>query len=238
VPHTLDPFHHLLLAGGDPPGEGFPASPRPAARSRRDIPAPDATVHHGVDDAREADLVARARAGSAEAFSELVSLHQAAVRCYLSRHVRARAAIDDLAQEIFLAALRGLDGYRGEGSLRLWLFGIARRHAATHLRQEMRRRANEANDLELAVLRFSAEELERPEADEERELEALQRCLRKLPRESAQLVSAFYFRSESAADIARRLRRGEGAVRMTLLRIRQALRRCVEERLGTTRGRA
>lgn len=180
------------------------------------------------------DLIARVRAGSPVAFSELVRRHQGAVRGLLARYLRARDAVDDLAQEVFLAALRGIDGYRGDATFRLWLLAIARRHAAGHLRDQIRRRARGANVLELAIMGWHADALERgvvAARDDELWLAALQDCLGRLPAESAALVSAHYFRAESLADIARRHGKREGALRMTLLRIRQALRECVQRRL-------
>lgn len=182
----------------------------------------------------DSELVERSRAGSAEAFGVLVRRHQGAVRGYLARYLRARDAIDDLAQEVFVGALRGLGSYRGDASLRLWLLAIARRVAAGHLREEVRRRAHAATALELAVLRWQADELEAgaPAAADEMELAALEACLRGLSRDGAQLVSAYYFRAETAAEIGRRIGKGEGAVRMALLRVRQALRSCVEQRIA------
>jgi RNA polymerase sigma-70 factor (ECF subfamily) len=47
---------------------------------------------------------------------------------------------DDLTQEVYLRAFRALPGYRGEASVRTWLFGIARRTAADHIRRQRRRR--------------------------------------------------------------------------------------------------
>jgi RNA polymerase sigma factor (sigma-70 family) len=186
--------------------------------------------------ASDAELVERSRSGSADAFAALVKRHQAAVRGFLSRYLRGRDAIDDLAQEVFVGALRGLGAYRGDASLRLWLLAIARRVAATHLREEVRRRARAATELELAVLRWHADELEAGVASiaDERELAALEACVRGLSRDNAELVSAYYFKGASTAEIARRNGRGEGAVRMALLRVRQALRACVEQRIGGT----
>jgi RNA polymerase sigma-70 factor (ECF subfamily) len=42
----------------------------------------------------------------------------------------SQSEADDATQETLLAAHAGFDGFRGEGSLRAWLFGIARRRCA------------------------------------------------------------------------------------------------------------
>jgi RNA polymerase sigma-70 factor (ECF subfamily) len=50
-------------------------------------------------------------------------------------------AADDLTQETYLRAFRALPGFAGRSSVRTWLFGIARRTCADHLRATVRRRA-------------------------------------------------------------------------------------------------
>jgi RNA polymerase sigma-70 factor (ECF subfamily) len=182
----------------------------------------------------ETELVERARAGSIEAFTELVRAHQAAVRAYAARYVRGRDAIDDLAQEIFLAAHRGLGAYRGEAPFRLWLLGIGRRRVSLHMRDEARWRAHETPGLDAAVARWQAELVDSDEerlAELDREMTALAACLQKLPPDNAEVIRAHYFRAQSLVSIAQRLGKKESAVRMALLRIRQALRACVEQRL-------
>ncbi len=51
---------------------------------------------------------------------------------------------DDLVQETYLRAFRGLPAFRADSSARTWLFGIARRTCADHLRAVHRRRRLDA----------------------------------------------------------------------------------------------
>jgi RNA polymerase sigma-70 factor (ECF subfamily) len=69
--------------------------------------------------------VAAARNGAADAFAQIVALHQQQVRAFLRRACGSRAEAEDLAQETFLAAWSGLDRFAGQSSLRSWLCGIA-----------------------------------------------------------------------------------------------------------------
>lgn len=50
-----------------------------------------------------------------------------------------QAEADEVAQESFLAAYQGMANYRGEGSLRAWLFGIARRQCARRIERGPRK---------------------------------------------------------------------------------------------------
>lgn len=72
----------------------------------------------------EATLARAAARGDVTAFSALVRFHEAAVRRLLARLVRGDGS-DDLAQEVFLKAWRTAGHWRGEGSYKAWLMGIA-----------------------------------------------------------------------------------------------------------------
>lgn len=54
--------------------------------------------------------------------------------------VGSSAEAEELLQETFIIAWQDMDAYRGEGSLRAWLYGIAHRVCASHLRKRDRRR--------------------------------------------------------------------------------------------------
>ncbi|GGJ37216.1 RNA polymerase sigma factor [Streptomyces brasiliensis] len=79
------------------------------------------------------DLADRSRHDPA-AFEPLVDRHAAALHGYLTR--RCGPAADDLLSEVWLAAYaRRADYDRALGSVRSWLFGIARNHVLAHWRR-------------------------------------------------------------------------------------------------------
>lgn len=88
--------------------------------------------------ANEADLVAKARAGSAQAFGRLVDNNQQAVRGFLRRICGDPAEADDLAQETFITAWSTLDRLRSDVRVKTWLCGIAFRKAQTAQRSRAR----------------------------------------------------------------------------------------------------
>jgi RNA polymerase sigma-70 factor (ECF subfamily) len=181
----------------------------------------------------EATLVKDALAGSEEAFHQLLRLHQAHVRAYLTRYVRDAQVVLDLAQETFLRAYQNLQSYRGESPLRMWLFAIARQRALTYLRDDARRRTHEGRSLDSVAAGGAARALEDDAgvARYEKEIRALEECIKKLPPTSAGIVSEFYFKGRSALEIARTSGKRDTAVWMALSRIRQGLRRCIDARL-------
>lgn len=88
--------------------------------------------------AAEAVLVAQWKAGSSEAFGEIVRLLHGRVFNFLAQATRHRADAEDLCQETFLAAHRSIHRHAVGRSVAPWLFGIARHLLATHWRRSSR----------------------------------------------------------------------------------------------------
>jgi RNA polymerase sigma-70 factor (ECF subfamily) len=74
----------------------------------------------------DSELLRRTADGDHEAFTVFVDRHEGAMYRFLSARTGSSADSEDALQETFLAAFRGSGSYRGEGSARSWLFGIAR----------------------------------------------------------------------------------------------------------------
>jgi RNA polymerase sigma factor (sigma-70 family) len=82
-------------------------------------------------------LAVRAAAGDAAAFTALVRSHEGAIRRFLRR--LSGDSAHDLAQETFIRAWRAGAGFRGDGSYRSWLMGIAWSTFLTARRADARR---------------------------------------------------------------------------------------------------
>jgi len=91
----------------------------------------------------------RARAGSADAFAQLVRLHQQALRAFLRRLTGNHAEADDLAQEAFVFAWEKMSRFDPARGFRPWLFGIAWRKWRERKRGWHRLLAREARYAEM-----------------------------------------------------------------------------------------
>jgi RNA polymerase sigma-70 factor (ECF subfamily) len=177
------------------------------------------------------ELVNRAAAGSREAFGELVSRHHRLVRSMLWRVLGDQAEIDDVAQEVFMSALSGVAGFRQQSSFPTWLLSIARNKAISHLRSKRNRDNCVTNRLDQLVIQHQIASIADGKV-ESPALEALQRCLERLPSEHRQLIQAVYFEDRSPADVARESGQARNTVRMRLMRIRRALSGCIKRQAG------
>src|SRR4051812_40508022 len=84
------------------------------------------------------ELVAALRAGDEQAFARLVDRHHAALVRVARQYVATREIAEDVAQDAWVALLRGLDGFEGRSSLRTYLFRIVMNLARTRGVREAR----------------------------------------------------------------------------------------------------
>jgi RNA polymerase sigma-70 factor (ECF subfamily) len=86
----------------------------------------------------EAELVAALRNGDEDAFSALVDAYGAAMHRLALTFVRSSAVAEEVVQEAWLGALRGLERFEGRAALKTWLLRIVANIARTHAVREAR----------------------------------------------------------------------------------------------------
>lgn len=121
--------------------------------------SPAQTEPHGISTtADEAHLLARLRAGDEAAFAQLVDGHYSTMLAVALGYVKSRAVAEEVVQEAWIGALRGLDGFEGRSSLKTWLMRIVANMA-------MARADKEARSVPFSALAFEGDE---PAVDPER----------------------------------------------------------------------
>jgi RNA polymerase sigma-70 factor, ECF subfamily len=93
--------------------------------------------------ADDLELVERVRRGDLGAFEDLYRVHAGKLFSVACRMVGNPTDAEDLLQEIFLAAHRKLESFRGESALGTWLYRLATNHCLDYLRS----RAGRASQL-------------------------------------------------------------------------------------------
>jgi RNA polymerase sigma-70 factor (ECF subfamily) len=109
---------------------------------------------HG-EDAIDAALIERWTNGDERAATELVARHAPALARF-AVNLGARDDVEELVQDTFVRAFGSLDAFRGESSLRTWLFTIERRLLLDRRRSEKRRRETVGVEEHEAVTEFDA----------------------------------------------------------------------------------
>jgi len=80
-------------------------------------------------------LLRDAARGNEAAFRTLYERYRTPVYNYILRLVRHKGAADDLLQDTFLAVWQGAHKFRGQSSVKTWIFRIAYYRSASHLRK-------------------------------------------------------------------------------------------------------
>ncbi len=89
-------------------------------------------------DTGEHALLELLKAGNEEAFGILVTTYHAAMVRVARAYVRESALAEEVVQDAWLGALRGIARFEGRASLRTWLFRIVVNRALTAVRREAR----------------------------------------------------------------------------------------------------
>jgi RNA polymerase sigma-70 factor (ECF subfamily) len=178
---------------------------------------------------RESALVQRCAAGDEAACTELVNEHQRMVIQLAMNLLGDRDEAVDLSQEVFLRVFRTIHRFRGQSSLRTWIYRIAVNQARN--RHRFWRRRHRADQVSLDDhLAKHGEFVSEGDATPERvlaqkELAArLQAALDRLPFDQRTAIVLREIDGLSYDEIAFSLGLAIGTVKSRLTRARQALR--------------
>ena len=90
-----------------------------------------------------ADLVEGLRAGTEESFERLIALHQHPVYNLVFRLLSDPTDACDVTQEVFLKVFRNISSFKGQSSLKTWIYRIALNEAHNRQRWFGRHRKHE-----------------------------------------------------------------------------------------------
>ena len=163
------------------------------------------------------ELVAFARAGSHEAFRELVERYRAPIVRFAYRLTHNPDEANDVAQDTFLRAYRGLGSFEPKRPFARWLFAIARNAAHDALRRSRR-----------------SLDIERPEASEQPGPEELalrhddglrlREALDALPQRYRAVLELYYLRGLLYREVSGELGIPIGTVKTYLRRAKRRMR--------------
>jgi RNA polymerase sigma-70 factor, ECF subfamily len=173
-----------------------------------------------------AEFLSRLRAGDRLAFEELVRTQQHRVYGLALRMLGNAAEAQDVAQEAFLRAHRGLAEFRGDARLSTWLYAIVSRLCLNRLAGGERRLTRDGEE---ALSRIADARPGPDQTLEQGELaEALSRAIGELPEERRIVVVLRDVEGLAYEEIAEVLELPVGTVRSRLHRARLDLKEKLE----------
>ena len=185
-------------------------------------------------DGREASLVQRCANGDEAACADLVAEHQRMVVQLAINLLGDRDEALDLSQEVFLRVFRTIRGFRGQSSLRTWIYRIAVNQARNRHRFWNRRHRADQVSLDEHVAAhgefLSGGESTPEQVLAQKELAGrLQHALDSLPFDQRTAIVLREIDGLSYEEIAYSLGIAIGTVKSRLTRARQALRLVLRE---------
>jgi RNA polymerase sigma-70 factor, ECF subfamily len=178
------------------------------------------------------DLAARARRGDDEAFRLIFDRYAKPVISFIYDMVGQRELAEELAQETFVRAYKGLATMHEDTKLSTWLFGIAKNVAREALRS--RRRTESHVDLEDASASALSDDRPRPD-DELLTAEfssVVQKALAALDEDKRLVFTLKIFQQKSYEEIAEITGFSVAKLKTDLHRARAEMRRRIGPYLG------
>jgi RNA polymerase sigma-70 factor, ECF subfamily len=213
--------HPCAAAGGDAIGRGWEAVAVTVKRGPRLLRT------RAADE--DADLVARAQAGEREAFEELVRRHAEHLYAVVVRLVADRHDAEEITQEAFIRAWRGIGRFQGDARFFTWLYRIG-------INEAMRRTARRPSPAVASLDEEGVDPVdERPPPDREAEhgdlRAALERAVRALDPDYRAPLILRDVEGLSTTEAAAIMGLREAAFKSRLHRARLAVRNAVEDYL-------
>jgi RNA polymerase sigma-70 factor (ECF subfamily) len=174
-------------------------------------------------------LVTAAQSGDTEAFGQLMRKHKTALSVMALRHLGQREEAEDIVQQTFLQAYQHIKSFRKESKFYTWLYTIALNQIRNHVRQRNNRHTISldgiANRDDERPAHQWAEKKPTPEESvaQKTEFESLQKSLQTLSEEQRTIFILHYFQYLPLDEIAGRLKKPIGTVKVYLHRARKAV---------------
>ncbi len=160
-------------------------------------------------------------------FIAALTRHQPALEAFCHAQLAHRQDAQEALQATCVKLWEKSGEWNPETEFLPWAFAVARFTVLSHLRDRMRDRLVFDEDVVLAM----TDATERVATQFEDRREALGTCLQKLKPEQRDLLQAHYIAGRTVREMSGATGRGESAVKMTLLRLREQLSACIERQL-------
>jgi len=193
----------------------------------------------GSDAALDALLVNRFNAGDLKAFDEIVARYRTKIFSIALGLIRNHSDAEEVTQDTFVRAYRGLARFRGDSSLATWLHRITVNLARNRYWYFFRRRRHDSlsldcpvgEDGEATVADLMADESADPVQENVKIefTEAVERCMEQLDPCYREILKLRNVQDLSYDEIAERLELNVGTVKSRIARARERLRRLLAE---------
>jgi len=203
------------------------------------VPPKETPSDSAQEAAYDATLIARFNAGDETAFEEIVNRYHGKLFGLAQNLLRNAADAEEIAQDTFIRAHRGLANFRGDSSLATWLYRIALNLSRNRYWYFFRRRRQDSVSLERPLSDESegtfsdliAADTHSPvqETVTREFTELISTCMEKLDTRHREILTMRNILNLPYEDISRSLGINVGTVKSRIARARENLRKLLTE---------
>ncbi|MGH9406991.1 MAG: RNA polymerase sigma factor [Terriglobia bacterium] len=188
-----------------------------------------------VQELSDKDLVAEVLRKDRKATAEFVARYADRIYGYVRRRLLPRAdLVEDLVQDVFLAAWEDLGKFRGDSPLQDWLLGIAHHKVEDHYRKRLRelqlREDDENPGADPVDFRGMEDVFERRQTEH-----SAREILARLPESYSVILLWKYWEGRSLREIAAQTGKTEKAIERLLARARHQFKKRWNEQHSSAR---
>jgi RNA polymerase sigma-70 factor (ECF subfamily) len=177
-----------------------------------------ATLEHLSDE----ELASKIAEGARSLFEELISRYSRRLFYFLRHRTESDQDIEDLVQETFLKAFKGIDRFDPERKFSTWLYTIANREAVSHHRANKKMKHSQTGTSSLP----GPEEV----VIQKEESQNIWELATTLPKKEYEALWLFYAEEMPIKDIARVTKKSPVTVRVLLYRARSKLAERIDKK--------
>lgn len=165
-----------------------------------------------VEDKKMDELIIRAKNGDSGAFAELYDKFAQAIYRFINQKLNHREQSEDVLQEVFIKAWRGLPGFNvKEGYFSAWLYRIATNAVNDHFRKSYRKPESLELDDNLEV--FAKENVSK-DMDNTAEFSKVKKVMEQLPMQYKEMLELRFVADLTIEETAQVLKKTRLAVRL------------------------
>ena len=160
-------------------------------------------------------------------FVVLFQKNEAAIRCFVRSLLTSWNDVDDIMQEVSLVLWEKFSDFDPSTNFLKWAYVIARFKVMNFCSKKGREKLQFDNDL----LELMAEECMDEIDEREREEQAMQKCMEKVPEGRQQLLINSCHKGVTIKSLAEQIGKSPTALYKTLNRLRMSLYECIQNEL-------
>lgn len=152
---------------------------------------------------------------------------QSALRGYCTAAIGNPEDSRDVFQKVCLVLWKKVGDWDPNTPFLKWAFSVARFEVLAHVRDRSRDRLVFDNDIIVAM----AGTVERIAETHSDRMDAMDKCLSELSAQNREVLTAHYVKGYKLREIAETQNRSLGAIKVSVMRLRQSLAKCIDQKL-------